>query len=360
MDKNNVILLIESASCGKCTVIYDDDGYPSIMYKIPKVSIGSLASSVGSSNDIHPAFVVNGSEKDVIYMSMFMTSLYNGHYVSWFGLSPTGSITIPDLRVGIANKGTGWHLETIYERSLLALLAMNLNSPEITGNTDRGRSHIHPWEYCQLTENILPGTATTTSVKKYINGSQPPMWSHNKENWGIQDVIGGFHEICDLMKVVNGKIYCAADNNFFSKESEIETFETTWEDTGVAYDYINGNITLNTTVTNIMDVEYYVSSTYKKIMCSTEYDELPLTKRQKMCLLLLSSRLSSASEPIFEINGRFNVANNKLLCYGVFGGAEQYKNSGLGSVVIGYPIDDPNTEGHTAHTNMGSRMVFIP
>ena len=109
-----------------------------------------------------------------------------------------------------------------------------------------------------------------------------------------------------------------------------------------------------------MDVEYYVSKTYPQIGCTAQYDTLPESVRKKLCLLLMASRLTSLdANTVFEINGRFNIANHKELCYGVFGGAEEYEKSGLGSQVTGYPIDDNDIEGHNAHSNMGSRMFYI-
>lgn len=363
MDKGELRSMVETASNGRCTVLYDDEGYPSLMHKIPKISIGALAPALGGLSDVHPAFIVNGVEKNIIYMAVFETCLYQGHYVSWYGLSSEGRITVPNLRQNISNKGNGWHLETIYERSLLVLLTMNLNSPTPTGNTNKGMSHLKNWEYCQIYKNTLPGRINHEDVNglKWINGTQPSSWSHNKELWGIQDVIGGFHEICDLMKLVNGKIYIAADNNFFKKGDDISTFENSWIDSGVAFDYINDNIVLNTSVTHPMDVQFYILKTYPQIGCTAQYDALSESIRKKMCLLLMASRLTSSDvNPIFEINGRFGIANHKQLCYGVFGGAEEYEESGLGSQITAYPIDDNDTEGHNAHLNMGSRMVYIP
>ena len=308
MDRYTLRTMIENSSNGRCTVIWDDDGYPSLMYKIPKISIGSLAPNLGELTDIHPAFIVDGNEVDCIYAAVFMTSVYNGHYVSWFGLSPEGQITGPQLRTNISNKGAGWHLETLYERSLVVLLTMNYNSPTPTGNTKRGISHLNPWEYCQLADGRIPGSVTSGIGIKWINGTQPSAWSHNKEMWGIQDVIGGFHEICDLMKLVNGKIYIAADNNYFKKGDKLSTFENTWVDTGAAFDYIDNDVVLNTSVTHPMDVEYYVSKTYPQIGCTAQYDTLPESVRKKLCLLLMASRLTSLdANTVFEINGRFNI-----------------------------------------------------
>lgn len=365
MPQNLVKSLVEVASEGKCTALYDDDGYPSLMHKIPRVYIGALAPTLGELTDIHPAFVVNEVQKECIYASVFLTSVYNGHYVSWFGLSPKGSITIPDLRVNISNKGNGWHLETIYERSLVVLLTMRLNSNTPTGNTKRGINHINTWEYCQLVnKNYIPGVKYNENEltgREYVNGTQPSEWSHNKKPWGIQDVIGGFHEVCDLMKLVNGKIYIAADNNFFKKNDTVSTFEDTWIDSGAAFDLTSGNnIVLNTAVNIPYAGDAYRLQNYNVIQCAEDYDSLSVDIRKKLALLLLAPRLSSSdTASVFPIAGRFGVNNNKPLCYGIFGGSQEYTESGLGSQIIAFPIDDNTLEGHNAHRNMGSRMFYI-
>ena len=59
---------VEAATGGKNTVIYDDKGNPSIMVAIPKFKIKDVID--GGSDKVHPAFIVNGVEKDVIWKSL--------------------------------------------------------------------------------------------------------------------------------------------------------------------------------------------------------------------------------------------------------------------------------------------------
>lgn len=363
MDRSELRCIVETASNGKATVIYDEDGYPSLMYKIPKVSIGAFIPSLGELTDVHPAFIVNNVEKDCIYVGIYLTSEYNGHYVSWGGLQPKGHINLPDWRSKISAKGAGWHLETVYERALIVMLANYLNSPTPTGNTNRGMSHINPWEYCQLKDGYLPGTSLPgrTGIE-WINGTQPAVWSHNKEQWGIQDVIGGYHEICDLMKLVHGKIYIAPDNKFFSTGDNQSSFESSWIDTGAVYDMIDGSLILSDRVTSPTVSEGYDAKKYTKLLSTDGYDSLSEATRKKLCLLFLASRMqSSDSDAILpSLGGSICVNNTKDLCYGVFGGAEEYVASGLAFSIMAYPIDDDSITGHNAHYNMGSRMVYIP
>lgn len=355
MDKNTLVEMVESSSNGRCTALFDDDGYPSLMYKIPKVSIGALAPSLGTLEDTHPAFIVDGVEKDYIYVAVFLTSQYNGHYVSWYGLQPKGRVNLSDLRSGISGKGEGWHLETVYERSLIALLAMKLNSPTPTGNTNNGMSHVNPWEYCQHANGSLPGEVLPNRTGiEWINGTQPAAWSHNKELWGIQDVIGGYHEICDLFKIVDGKIYYAEDNNYFNIEDDAETFEDDWTDTGVYYDFLD-NTTMLSDSRTVVQTDY-AQRDYTTIGCTSGYDNIALETRKRLALLMLSPKLESSDEDtVFPIAGRFGVNNGKPTAYTVVGGAEEYTNSGLASHIISV-----NLKEEDAHYNMGSRIVYIP
>lgn len=359
MPKNVLRGMIESASCGRCTVIYDADGYPSLMYKIPKMSIGAIDSRLGDIQTVHPAFIVNGSEKSNIYISVFMTCEYDGHLVSWFGLQPKGMVNLDYLRENIAAKGNGWHVETIYERSLLAHLARLNNSPRLHGNKHYGMSGEAGYEYeqVQLINGNLSGIDPHPSHTgaKWINGTQPSAWSHNKEMWGIQDVIGGYHEICDLVKMVNGKIYIAADNNFFRMGDTVDGFESSWIDTGAAVDFLNGEIVFSDTVTGQTTALHYNSKDYVDMICTAGYDTIPESMRKKLALLMLTPRLSSEDNAaLYDVDGNIQV-DNKDEYHGIFGGAEEYLRSGLGYYIFGYSI----VGDFVAHYNMGSRLCYI-
>ncbi len=356
MPKQQLQTMVEVASNGRCTVLYDDDNYPSLMYKIPKIGIGSLVDDnvLGGNSDVHPAFIVNGTEKDFIYLSVFEASNIDGHYVSWYGLPSKGSLNLYDVRESIANKGDGWHVETIYERSLLVLLTKCLNSPTPTGNTNKGRSHLHHYEYCQMEGGLIPGTASGQPTgNKWINGTQPSAWSHNKELWGIQDVIGGYHEICDLYKLVNSQIYIASDNKFFKIGDDASTFEDDWIATGVYYNVVNNQLVIDTSST-LNDAK---QSNYQDIRCTSNYDAITLDLRKKLCLLLLSPVLvSSDNSSILGLTGYVRVDGSEGPKYGIFGGAEEYSNSGLGCHSASYNLMD---SAMTRHGNMGCRLAFI-
>ena len=67
---------LESASGGKNTVMYDAAGNPSVMVCIPKYKLSDIDSSWPST--VHPAFIVNGIEKDCIWVSKYQNVVIDG------------------------------------------------------------------------------------------------------------------------------------------------------------------------------------------------------------------------------------------------------------------------------------------
>ena len=55
--------------CPNNEMLFDDKGLPSVMVKIPKMTLAELG--IGTSTAVHPAFVVNGQEVDAIYISKY-------------------------------------------------------------------------------------------------------------------------------------------------------------------------------------------------------------------------------------------------------------------------------------------------
>ena len=56
-------------------ILYDDAGEGSVMVKIPKFKISDVIE--GGIEVVHPAFVVNGEEKDFIYISKYQNVVKN-------------------------------------------------------------------------------------------------------------------------------------------------------------------------------------------------------------------------------------------------------------------------------------------
>lgn len=346
MPKQLVRSMIESASNGLCTVLYDDSGLPSLMYKIPIISLGALKTELGDLTTPHPAFIVNGVQKSCIYMGCFQTSVVNGVPVCWFGLAPgNGSKSFEQIRAASKAKGTGWHLETIYERSLALLLSTKRNGDKPRGNRKYGMDSVSGYEYeaVQRVDGNLPGTDVFAA--QWVNGTQPLSWSHNNERFGIFDLLGGYWEWTDLIKVVNGQIYLAADNNFNAAESA-------WVATGAYMDVDeNGVISFNNSF-NANAASGIVYTNWATILCQAGYDTLAESLRKKLQQLLICPRLSSQdSAPLFNFDGKFWMKKDQTN-YLIHGGAEEYAGCGFGEFAISYPATE-------SHGNMGSRLCYI-
>jgi hypothetical protein len=348
MPRQIVRSMVETASNGNCTAIYDDNGYPSLMYKIPIISIGALDSRLGDYDTPHPAFVVNGVTKPAIYIACFMTSLYEGHPVSWFGLSPNhNNNSFATVKGLIKQKGTGWHAETIYEKSLCNYLSMKHNGVRPTCDNYYCRSNVenHEYECSQRTDGMLPGTYRQDGKYFWINGTQPLAWSHNNERYGIFDLIGGHWEWVDLVKISGGQLYIPTDNNFNLEQED-------WPSTGA---YINMSNNANYL---LFDNKFTVTPptemrtrNWVDVTCSSDYDTLNESLRKKLCLLHICPRLSSAdTEALYNFRGAIWATKDENNC--MVGGASAYPESGFGYCLLAYP----NTE---VHGNMGSRIAFI-
>lgn len=338
--------LIETASNGSCTVLYDTNGYPNLMFKIPLMTIGVLAPTLGDMETPHPAFVVNGTTKRHIYAAVFMNSVYNDVPVSWFGLGTNmRSKSFLECRTLCAAKGIGWHLETIWERSLISLLSAKYHNNRPRGNDCWGRSRITGFEYecIERVDGHYPGRQNNGC--QWYDGTQPNTWSHNNSRWGIFDIIGGYHEWCNLAKVVDGQIFLASDNKYNAEESE-------WVATG-AYIGFNEVVRYNNAQYPVVELK---TGAWADAVCDSGYDSLSLDVRKKLVLSLMCPRLSSEdTQPVFDFKGRIWVRRNNEESYTTYpflGGAEEYADCGLGFNILSYV-------GTEAHNNMGSRVFYI-
>ena len=181
-------------------VIYDDYGIPSIMRKISKVTDAEL---FGGANKTHPAFIIDGEEYDEIYISVYPNCVINGRPYSLPYMKPWTDLTNDEAAKACFSKGDGWHLMTAAEWGFVANIC-NRDGTYPHGNTKNGKYHADPSE---------EGATFDGGAGKTLTGSGPATWTHNHKPDGIHDLCGNVWEMIRGLRIINGKIEVAKDNN---------------------------------------------------------------------------------------------------------------------------------------------------
>lgn len=336
--------VVETSTAGKCTVLFDDLGQPSLMFVIPAMSMSMLHSDLGDAATLHPAFVVGGVAKKKLFVGCYQSTLVNGRMVSWPGLFATGGVTIPNVKAACSAKGAGWHMLTAYERGLINWLTKKVYG-EPRGNTYYGRSHVSGYEAeCgERLDCLIPGT-NNSGGPCVRHGSGPESWAHNKSAFGIHDLVGNYWEFIDLIKLVDGQIYMAADNDYGLAESS-------WSATGAFIDVSGEQNVLSNSVTSSPG-SIVMAPLWKNLTCTAGFDTLSASVRKQLLATTITPKLTSAATPSIQLEGMLWTKNSGT-CYAMGSAASEYGSGcGLGALVMAYGTTD-------AHGNMGSRLAYI-
>jgi hypothetical protein len=237
-------------------LMYDDLGDPSVMVAIPKFKISEVIT--GGSDSTHPAFIVNGVEKDVIYISKYLNIVNNGRAYSLPMQDPTGAITFDTAWQYCKAKGAGWHLMTTAESAAVALWCKK-NGFMPKGNNNYGKD---------TADTALPQKALATSygtdgrINRTATGSGPVSWYHDNTEAGITDLNGNAWEWNSGMRLQDGEIQILPNNDAADWNNPVNAASTLWKailqdgtlvapgTTGtLKWDWLNSKITLSTTNT---------------------------------------------------------------------------------------------------------------
>jgi hypothetical protein len=235
---------VEAASGGKVTILYDDKDNPSYMRRFSPMTNKDLYRQYFASdaawnaspfkaieNEPHPAFMKGGTKIRELLIGQYLACELNGRACSLPGVDPRADLNYDQAVTLCKSKGAGWSLNTMYTWGFLQALCLR-NKYQPRGNTNWGRSLEVPWETAPRNDNGLPGVKEGANPQNRT-GTGPVSWNHDGTESGIVDLIGNAWEWQALMKLMDGKILLAPDNN-------IDLAESVWPDTGARYDSTGG------------------------------------------------------------------------------------------------------------------------
>jgi len=283
---------------------------------------------------VHPAFIVNGVEKNEILYPMFDATSYNGstyngsgagwRAICWPGLFPTASLDFDVSKTLCTAKGAGWHLGSIWENNLIALLAMK-GATEPRGNTQYGQTHESGYQFNETavrSDGLAPGLVSGTA--KHRNGSGPRFWSHNHDRWGIHDMVGQVWRWTDQLKLFNGEVFLTDDNYYGLAEAS-------WPTTGAFFDG-NGKLW-----GSVHAGAYVASVVHTSQVMDASYDSLDLEIRAKLLKAGVTTKLTQASANPFAPKGSLWASANAERMSICGGGWSVESSAGLATLNVGDP-----------------------
>ena len=243
--------------CPNNEILYDDKGLPSVMVKIPKMTLSQLGVPLaeGESDRVHPAFIVNGQEIDAIYISKYLNVMYNGRAYSLSNKIPLSTNFSNAFEYCKAKNGTGnkgWHLMTQAEYALIGLWC-RINGFVPKGNNNNGKDKLDRIYYA------IPSDAN--NITTTLTGTGPCSWYHDGKLAGISDLNGNLSEWGNGLRTYAGEVQIIENNNaadstvshdwkaIDAADGTLTTPSGNGDTTGsVKLDYINNSIIYDTTI----------------------------------------------------------------------------------------------------------------
>lgn len=156
---------------GNNAVKFDDLGMPSIMVGIPKMKYSDIIT--GGTQETLPWWIVDGVEKEVIWVSKYINVVVNDRAYSLPMKDPKVYIDFDTALAVCRRKGEGWHLNQNGVFAAINLWCMK-NGFTPRGNTNWDRSYEKAYEKGVNTyvDGSHGGGRTAT-------GSGPVTWNHD-------------------------------------------------------------------------------------------------------------------------------------------------------------------------------------
>ena len=329
-------LSIEALSGGKNTVLFDDLGMPSVMVPFPKLKMSDLIA--GGSENIHPAFSVDGVEKSVIYVSKYQNIVLNERGYSLPMRDPRASLNFDQAVTYCRNKGKGWSLTPYSLWSAIALWCRK-NGTMPRGNNNYGADHAYGHE------KGVPTYYESGKIARCATGSGPNTWNHNWMPDGIADLNGNVWEWCAGMRLMNGEIQIIPYANCMAADASMGASSTLWKaiaadgtlvEPGTAgtlkYNYVSGHIQL--TSGDITPEDTWRGDTYQNMTLDSALTVPEIAK----------ALLIYPDEPGGDYGGDGHYMNNSGERLPICGGSWYYPSSaGVFNVGLTYPRSSSGT-----------------
>ena len=314
------------AVCPGNVLLYDDVGMPSIMVKVPKLTYADLG--LGSSGDTFPAWIVNNTEVDEIYISKYINIIQNGRAYSLPGQNPQCNITWDNARLACEKKGEGWHMMTRIEwAAILRWCQMNGVMPK--GNNNYGK---HVSESVQKAIPMTYGTgADAGKIFITATGTGPLTWNHDQTPSGIADLVGDVSEWHAGIRRVGQELQILVDNDGADSNNDQGAKSANWK-------CING------TDGSLMTPDTDASGNYTGLTT----DSVKMT--------WANSKLTFSTTPVTASSTNRVITFSNIVCDASVGAAAQLVLQSLGLLLYDTDNDLYSSYEATFATNDGERL----
>ena len=206
---------------GNNAVKFDDLGMPSIMVAIPKMKYSDIIT--GGTQETLPWWIVDGVEKEAIWVSKYINTVVNDRAYSLPMKDPKAYIDFDTALAVCRRKGEGWHLNQNGVFAAINLWCMK-NGFTPRGNTNRDRSYEKAYE-----KGINTYIDGSHGGGRTATGSGPVTWYHDGTPAGIADLCGNCWEWVSGMRCVNGEIQIIPYGNSMKSDCNMGAASTEWK-----------------------------------------------------------------------------------------------------------------------------------